>query len=68
MQVASLGVFEILEIGCAVIVVGTAVLMVTLLHWRHPFELLIGTGSLIWQRVCLDRFNGRTAPPFVCDA
>ncbi|MFM7208181.1 MAG: hypothetical protein ACKO4T_16080 [Planctomycetaceae bacterium] len=55
---ASLGVYAILEFGWAGLVVGVAALMVTLVRWKHPFELLIGTGHLIWLKVFLDRFNG----------
>lgn len=58
---ACLGVYAILEFGWAGLVVGVAALTVTFVRWKHPFELLIGTGHLIWLKVFLDRFNGGPA-------
>ncbi|MFM7109420.1 MAG: sensor histidine kinase [Planctomycetaceae bacterium] len=55
---ASLGVFAILQFGWAGVLVGVASLAVTLVRWKHPFALLIGTGHLVWLGVFLDRFNG----------
>ena len=52
----SLGVFALLQFGWPGIVVGMAALVVTYVRWGHPFELLVGTGFLVWLRICLDRF------------
>lgn len=58
---ASLGVYALLACGWPGLVVGIAALVVTLVRWRHPFELLIGTGHLVWLAVFLDRCNGGAA-------
>ena len=51
----SLGVFALLQFGWPGLVVGMAALAVTFVRWGHPFELLVGTGFLVWLRVSLDR-------------
>lgn len=57
----SLGVFALLCFGWPGLVVGVAALAVTFVRWGHPFELIVGTGFLVWLQVFLDRFNGGPA-------
>jgi signal transduction histidine kinase len=53
----SLAVFAVLHYGPAGLVVGLAALAVTVIRWQHPYELLIGSGFLVWLTVFLQRFN-----------
>jgi PAS domain S-box-containing protein len=54
----SLAVFAILHYGPAGLLVGLAGLVVTVIRWQHPYELLIGAGFLVWLTVFLQRLNG----------
>lgn len=57
----SLGVFALLQFGWPGLVVGVAALAVTFVRWGHPFELIVGTGFLVWLGLFLSRFNGGLA-------
>lgn len=54
----SLAVLAVLLYGPAGLLVGLAALAVTVIRWNHPYELLIGSGFLVWLTVFLQRFNG----------
>ncbi|MFM7137977.1 MAG: hypothetical protein ACKO1M_13055, partial [Planctomycetota bacterium] len=54
----SLGIFALLQFGWPGLVVGLAALAVTYVRWGHPFELIVGTGFLVWLQFFLVRFNG----------
>jgi PAS domain S-box-containing protein len=55
---SGVAVLALLLFGWSGLLVGAAALVVTVVRWGHPFELLIGMGLLIWLRWFLDRFNG----------
>jgi PAS domain S-box-containing protein len=55
---SSVAVLALLLFGWSGLLVGAAALLVTVVRWGHPFELLIGMGLLIWLRWFLDRLNG----------
>jgi PAS domain S-box-containing protein len=55
---SGVAVLALLLFGWSGLLVGAAALVVTVVRWGHPFELLIGLGLLIWLRWFLDRFNG----------
>jgi len=57
----SLGVFALLQFGWPGLVVGVAALAVTFVRWGHPFELIVGTGFLVWLQVFLTRGPGGPA-------
>ena len=57
----SLAVFALLQFGWPGLVVGIAALTVTVVRWGHPWELIVGSGFLVWLQVFLTRFNGGPA-------
>ncbi len=54
----SLAVFALMQFGWPGLFVGVAALAVTFVRWGHPYELIIGTGFLVWLKIFLDGFNG----------
>jgi PAS domain S-box-containing protein len=55
---SGVAVLALLLFGWSGLLVGVAALLVTVVRWGHPFELLIGMGLLTWLGWFLHRFNG----------